>query len=65
MEDLRLRQRVNNNEAELQALKEYIKILEIFKFIIVGNIMYFILYECVFDVYLDYFDEELCIIDNE
>lgn len=28
MEDLRLRQRVNNNEAELQALKEYIKLLE-------------------------------------
>ena len=28
MEDFRLRQRVNNNEAELQALKEYIKILE-------------------------------------
>ena len=28
MEDFRLRQRVNNNEAELQALKEYIKLLE-------------------------------------
>ncbi|QDP50295.1 MAG: hypothetical protein Tp178MES00d2C33159851_85 [Prokaryotic dsDNA virus sp.] len=28
MEDFRLRQRVDNNEAELQALKEYIKILE-------------------------------------
>lgn len=28
VEDFRLRQRVNNNEAELQALKEYIKLLE-------------------------------------
>ena len=28
MEDFRLRQRVNNNEAELQALKEYVKLLE-------------------------------------
>jgi len=28
MVDYRLYERVNNNEAELQALKEYIKILE-------------------------------------
>ena len=28
MEDFRLRQRVSQNEAELQALKEYIKLLE-------------------------------------
>ena len=28
MEDFRLRRRVDNNEAELQALKEYIKLLE-------------------------------------
>ena len=28
MEDFRLRRRVDNNEAELQALKEYVKLLE-------------------------------------
>lgn len=28
MMDFRLRQRVDNNEAELQALKEYVRLLE-------------------------------------